>query len=72
MTDPNDFINDSENGLSISEYFAAKAMQGFCANPEVTKYASRVANGLEQDFESIIAVMAKAMADALIAQLNIP
>lgn len=64
MTNGNDtanpYFNDSSNGLTKREYFAAKAMQGLISNPE---YFGR----LDNDEKAKHAVF---FADELIKALN--
>ncbi|OXJ16307.1 hypothetical protein [Burkholderia sp. HI2500] len=34
IADDGDTMHQGANGMSLRDYFAAKAMQGFCANPD--------------------------------------
>jgi hypothetical protein len=54
-------------GLSMRDYFAAKAMQGFCANPAVFAENSRTGWGLVNGDEEALAKYCYFFADAMIA-----
>jgi hypothetical protein len=56
------FPSNGYRGLDKREYFAALAMQGLLANPEI-------ANGLVRQYE--IANDAVRVADAVLARLNV-
>jgi hypothetical protein len=57
-------ITRNKGGLTIRQHFAAIAMQGLLANPEIQKIQSLTVNS--------IAIEAIQYADALIAELNKP
>lgn len=54
-------------GLTIRQHFAAMAMQGYCANPEII---NRLKNISQDGKHQSIAETALKTADALIAELN--
>lgn len=64
-----DISRDFYEGLSKREYFAALAMQGLLANPEMTKLADETQGGAIESSD-IIASMSVTCADALIQALN--
>ena len=47
-------------GMTLRDYFAAKAMQGICANPEMSKF----------EFVDYAAKLCYHMADAMIEERN--
>ena len=51
-------------GMTLRDYFAAKAMQGFCSNPNASNHPAAVANWLRDHG----AVSAYQMADAMIQE----
>ena len=74
-TNPNDFINisidrntDLDCGLTKREYFAAMAMQGYCANKQIV--SSYHTDLKELQWNELVAVCALEVADALIEELN--
>ncbi len=56
------------NGMSLRDYFAAKAMQGLLSNDEFIKSAVEMFEKYEIDVEKNVAVTAYHHADAMIAQ----
>lgn len=79
-TNANDLVNPAyinnghddrgytHDGLTKREYFAAMAMQGFCANPET----NRPLNDKDEDLKIALSRVSVKLADALIEQLNKP
>ena len=56
-------------GMSLRDYFAAKAMQGYLGNP----WQAEQMDGMDESFSEQTAILAEAsykMADAMIAERN--
>jgi hypothetical protein len=66
---PNLQDDEDFNGLSKREYFAAKAMQGFCANPAVFAPNDMHGWGLVNCNDELLADYCVGLADALVASL---
>lgn len=60
---------EAEPGLTKREYFAAMAMQGFCANPAVHAPNGMTGWGLVNCDENQLAMACLEKADALLARL---
>jgi hypothetical protein len=59
-----DLTVHEQRGMTLRDYFAAKAMQGFCSNPNASNHPAAVANWLRDHG----AVSAYQMADAMIQE----
>lgn len=59
-----------ETGMTKREYFAAKAMQGLLANPNIQIQLGATSDALGIMRERVIALASCAMADGLISELN--
>jgi hypothetical protein len=59
-----DLTVQEQRGMTLRDYFAAKAMQGFCSNPNAGRNPIESANWLRESG----AVSAYQMADAMIQE----
>ena len=66
QTGPHEFEYDVSDGMTIRQYYAAKALQGLCANPAVFAANPRSGWALVNAGESDLAVYCMSLADELI------
>lgn len=57
----NDIIQDGNGGMTLRDYFAAKAMNGICANPEVS-----ISMDEKVPHADVLGIKAYAIADAML------
>ena len=65
-----EYMADSTEGISIRDYFAAKALQGLCANPAVFAPNGRSGWGHVNATENQLAVYCLDLADVMLAERN--
>lgn len=63
-------IDPPQTGLTIRQQFAMSAMQGMCANSNVSEAAANIGVRTGKTWEQIVAANSVYMADMLIAELN--
>jgi hypothetical protein len=61
-------VVDPQKGMSLRDYFAAKAMQSMCAGPGARMVADRDERYDETNWASIVAENAYEIADAMLAK----
>lgn len=59
-------VDPAQNGMTLQQYYSAKALQGFCANPSVFAAAPRCGWDLVNCSYDQLAHMCNELADALI------
>lgn len=68
---PNEQFIYGENGMTLRDYFAAKALQGLCANPGGPfQHSPATGWGLTNCTLDDVSSLAVNLADSLIAELN--